>query len=81
MNQGMLPFPEFRSRMHELVEDFEKFHLENPPVWKLFCHFVDDRVEKGHKNYSARLIFGAIRWETDVKTTEKSVSCSVSSSG
>lgn len=52
-----------------LRERFEKFHAENPKVWKLWVRFALEAINAGHKTLSASLIAERIRWETSVVTT------------
>ena len=54
------------SRLDEMREQVQRFHENNPDVWRLFCGFTFDRINLGFKNYSANAIFERIRWEKDV---------------
>ena len=54
------------SRLDEMREQVQRFHENNPDVWRLFCGFTFDRINLGFKNYSANAIFKRIRWEKDV---------------
>lgn len=47
---------------------FEKFHRENPEVWKLFKRFAEDAISAGLRTLSANFLFERIRWETSVVT-------------
>jgi hypothetical protein len=54
------------TRKEEMREQAEKFHRENPEVWKLFCRFTFQLIARGFKHYSAQHgVFSRIRWETD----------------
>ena len=59
-----------RTRHDELREDVVKFHKAHPQVWKLFCEFTFDRINRGFKYYSAYAIFERVRWETDQVSVE-----------
>jgi hypothetical protein len=57
--------------MSKLKDEFDKFHNENPNVWKLFVKFTFDVINTGRKNYSVNAVFERIRWHTDIETTSK----------
>jgi hypothetical protein len=44
--------------------NFNRYHKENPEIYKQFKNFTFEAIEKGFKNYSANGIFEAIRWQT-----------------
>jgi hypothetical protein len=50
---------------------FTTFHRNNPEVWRLFCGYTA-QARALRPNYSARAIFHVIRWETMVRTRDKS---------
>ncbi len=52
-----------------LKEKFDIWNEENPEVYKLFCKFTFQAIERGHKSLSAWMIVNRIRWETSVVTT------------
>jgi hypothetical protein len=47
---------------------FNKFHAENPDVFRLFVRFTREAIAAGHKRYSAHAILHRIRWHTSVET-------------
>ena len=49
---------------------FEKFHDENPEVFRLFKKFTFQAIAKGHKQYSADAIMHRVRWETSIITND-----------
>ena len=51
-------------------ERFEKFHAENPVVYRLFCRFADELLARGRTRYSADAICHRIRWHVAVETTD-----------
>ena len=53
-------------RHEEIRQQVIEFTKDNPDVWRLFCGFTFDRINKGFKNYSANAIFERIRWEKDI---------------
>jgi hypothetical protein len=46
------------------VENFKKYHEENPDIYKMFCHYAL-KVAQKRKYYSAKAIFHRVRWETE----------------
>ena len=54
--------------MSRLEDKFIKFHAQNPHVWREFKRLAFDALEKGHRNYSAKLIIEMIRWESKIET-------------
>ncbi len=51
-------------------EGFEKFHAENPHIYKEFEEQVLKSIEKGRTKISAKLIINWIRWNSFVNTGE-----------
>lgn len=47
---------------------FDKFHAENPDVWRHFEKFTLELIEAGHLHYSADAVCHRIRWHLDVET-------------
>ena len=41
------------------------FHVEHPYIFSLFVRFTLEKIDQGHKHYSASAVFQRIRWETD----------------
>jgi hypothetical protein len=58
----------FPTRRHQIDDQFREFHAENPEVWSLFCRFIFEAMNAGHKHFSADAIVHRIRWETSVVT-------------
>lgn len=54
--------------MAKTRKEFEKFHADNPEVYRLFCYFTIQVINAGHSKYSAEAIFNQIRWYTTVET-------------
>ena len=52
--------------------DFERFHAENPAVYKLFQQFAFRAIRRGLVHYSAKTIFEAIRFHADIVTKGES---------
>ena len=52
----------------ELEQQFERFHAENPHVYRLFCQFAFEVIRAGHRRFSARTIWERMRWELRVQT-------------
>jgi len=54
-----------------IEERFQRFHEENPVIYRLFCRFVDELVHAGRKRFSADAVLHRIRWETAIQTTDE----------
>lgn len=53
------------SRLDEMREQVQAFHAEHPEVWRLFCQFTFQMINRGYAAYSVNAIFERIRWEMD----------------
>ena len=53
-----------------IQEKFEEFDRANPKVWGLFVQFAFRAINRGFNHYGAKTIFEAIRYYTDVHTTD-----------
>lgn len=51
------------TRYEELEAEVQRFHKENPDVWRLFNRFAIQLIESGQEHGSVSLIFERIRWE------------------
>ena len=47
-------------------ESFERFHAENPVVFKLFTRFALEAYASGIRHYGARALLERLRWELKV---------------
>ena len=56
----------FRGR--SIQERFEKFHGENPHVYRLVCRFVDELIAAGCLRAGIKLVWERIRWEMIIST-------------
>ena len=54
----------------ELRDRFEKFHADNPHVYKLVKRFTFQAIERGFQHYSIQSIFERIRWHADIETDD-----------
>lgn len=54
--------------MDRIQADFERFHRDNPGVYRLFDRFTRRMIERGFEHGSTSLIAERIRWETAVET-------------
>lgn len=52
-------------------EGFEKFHKENPHIYREFERQCMKAIEKGRKKLSAKLIINWIRWNEYLKTSDE----------
>lgn len=50
------------------IEAFNKFHKNNPHVYKVFQEFAKELIERGTKVGSANSILHRIRWEVEIRT-------------
>lgn len=53
------------------LADFKKFHAANPHVYDRFKELAFEMKETGRKKYSSKMIINVLRWESDLKTTDK----------
>ncbi len=51
-----------------LRAEFEKFHAENPHVYRLFERFALRAINAGRPRLGAKAIFERLRWYTTVET-------------
>ena len=56
---------------YTIQEDFEKFHNDNPGVYKEFENQVFQAKSKGKKKISSKTVIGFIRWEYFLRTESK----------
>ncbi len=57
------------TRFEQLEAQAQAFHRAHPDVWRHFCAFTFELIERGFKHYSAQHgIFARIRWEVDMAT-------------
>lgn len=54
---------------HKKQEAFDKWHSDNPGVWKYFEKFAFEALANGKKKISHWLIINRIRWEVYIITT------------
>ena len=52
-------------------EGFEKFHKENPHIYKAFEHQALLAINAGKKKLSAKLIINWIRWAEFLRSSDK----------
>lgn len=43
---------------------FEKYHAENPEVYRMFCKITFEVIRSGRKYFSSEAIINQIRWQT-----------------
>lgn len=74
-----MPGLDFINANHELfcrfnlktLEDFKKFHTENPQVYEEFCRLSHMMKNTGRKKYSVDAIIHVVRWNLAIQTTGK----------
>lgn len=54
----------------DTLEDFKKFHTNNPQVFEEFKRLSYQIKATGRKKYSSKMIINALRWEYDLKSTD-----------
>jgi hypothetical protein len=62
--------PEGQLRMrydHGIQERFEKFHAENPEVYRLLVKFAREAKAAGRKKYGIASLFERLRWHVDIE--------------
>ena len=55
----------------EKKQKWWNFHKATPSVYEYFQRFTHEAISRGAKHCSPWLIFGRIRWETHLSTTDK----------
>ena len=53
------------------IEDFKKFHTENPQVYIEFRRLSHAMKNTGRKKYSVDAIIHVVRWNLNIQTTGK----------
>lgn len=61
--------PEATTTAERLKAAWERYHAENPDVYKVFCEMAQKALASGRKRFSARTICEAIRWDRQVGST------------
>lgn len=62
-----------KTRADQILDAFEKFHMENPDVWRLFQRFSLEAYNAGRGHYSAKAVFERIRWHLEIETSGEEV--------
>ena len=52
----------------ETVEKFQRYHAENPQVWKEFKRAAFEAWNAGIRKYGAKGIMEQVRWHTAIQT-------------
>lgn len=50
--------------------NFDRYHRENPQVYRLVCRFASELIAAGHKRCSIKMIWERIRWHCAVETKD-----------
>ena len=61
------------TRQEQILENFEKFHGDNPQVYRLFKRFALLAIQSGRSRYSSDMISHRIRWHVEIETTGEPV--------
>lgn len=54
----------------DLFDRFLAFHRANPRIYQIFEKKALELIAAGHRQYSARRIIEAVRWDHDISTAE-----------
>lgn len=54
-----------------LFDKFEKYHIENPHIYRMFKQFTFKTIKRGFKHYGAKGIFEIIRWHSSVRGNDE----------
>ena len=65
MQQRKFEFDEYDDR--DIWTRFDAFDKEHPEIYKYFAYYAMKMIKAGFKHYSARDIFGRVRWHIDEK--------------
>ncbi len=52
----------------ETLDQFKKFHYNNPHIYEEFKKLAYKMKSTGRKKYSSKMIINVLRWETDLKS-------------
>lgn len=47
--------------------EFRKYHTENPEIFRLFCHYAMNAIERERTYFGAMMIIQRIRWYSMVE--------------
>ena len=53
------------TRQEEMRVQVSGFHGKHPEVWRFFCGFTFEMIQRGYSHYSVNAVFERIRWEID----------------
>ena len=59
------------NRSEQISEAFNKFHAENPNIWRLFEQFTLELIRAGHAHGSSDAVFHRIRWHVNIDTKKE----------
>lgn len=51
-----------------VLEDFKRFHKDNPHVYQEFDKLARQMRKTGRKRYSSKMIINVLRWNMDLRT-------------
>lgn len=61
----------FKDVPEKLRKKFKTYHQENPDIYFKFKELSEELYLTGRKKYSAHCIMNKIRWDYDIKTSDK----------
>ncbi len=53
-----------------LEDAFNRFHADNPHVYRLLLHFAREARARGYEHYGMKSLFERVRWHLDVETSD-----------
>lgn len=54
------------SRFDQMRDECQRFHVAHPEVWDEFVRLAFIAINRGHKSYGARALWGVMRWNSDM---------------
>jgi hypothetical protein len=57
----------FAPRRLSHAERFERFHQQNPEVYRMICRYARRAKERGHTRYSLKTIWCVMRFEEHMR--------------
>lgn len=51
------------------LEEFKKFHKDNPHIYEEFKKLAYRMKKTGRKKYSSKMIINVLRWESDLRSS------------
>jgi len=49
------------------VEDFNKYHFDNPEIYQAFEKFTFEAIRSGRTHFSSEMVINRLRWYTQIE--------------